>query len=92
MTASIARVTDSTLASFCEAVEMLRRLDAGMIVPVLSTLLYVASQDGCSKAWLEQDLGLTNSSGPRNTQFLATSSKTGKTPLRLIEGSVCLLT
>lgn len=60
-----------------EFMEILRKLDREVPAQLISTLLYVASHDGCHKQALEEDLEFTTASGSRNTDYLSPKHRLG---------------
>ena len=78
-------VTDDTLNSFFEAIELMRLLDREFPAQMMAALLYVASHNGCHKQAVEQALGISTAAGSHTTDWLADRHRLGKPGLGLIK-------
>ena len=54
-----------------QCMEEFVKFDPEMPLQLQLTFLYIASNDGCHKQALEEELGYSNAAGSRNTDYLA---------------------
>lgn len=69
------QLTDPDAEKLLHMVEKIRSLDREFPAQLLSTLLYVASHNGCHKQALEEDLNFSTASGSRNPDLLANADR-----------------
>jgi DNA-binding MarR family transcriptional regulator len=88
MTASSQRsrsqVTDDMALQFMRANELLRLMDPDIPARCLTIFFYVASHDPCLKTAIEEELGITQGSCSRGTDYLSTTNRLGKPGLNWI--------
>tara|TARA_B100000902_G_scaffold13665_1_gene16623 strand:+ start:260 stop:580 length:321 start_codon:yes stop_codon:yes gene_type:complete len=58
-----------------DVIETLRVLDVEMPAQVIAAFLYIAANDGCTSAQMQEQLGLTAASASRNTTWLTGSHR-----------------
>ena len=78
------RPNDNDLFGVLKAFELLRLQDEQMPGQLVSTFLYVASHNPCSKRDVEKDLQLSSSSASRLLDWLSDYHRLGKPGLGLI--------
>ena len=78
------RPNDNELFGVLKAFELLRLLDEQIPGQLVSTFLYIASHNPCSKKDVEKDLQLTSSSASRLLDWLSDYHRLGKPGLGLI--------
>ena len=78
-------VTDDTLNSLFEAVQLMRLLDREFPAQMMAALLYIASHNGCHKQAVEQALGVSTAAGSHTTDWLGDRHRLGKPGLGLIK-------
>ncbi len=78
-------VTDDTLNSLFEAVQLMRLLDREFPAQMMAMLLYIASHNGCHKQAVEQALGISTAAGSHASDALSDRHRLGKPGLGLIK-------
>ncbi len=82
------KVTSSNMVVLFEVVELLREHDPEMSAQLLSTFLHIASHEGATKQQTEESIGLSTTSGSRNTGYLGKKQLNRdslKQPLELVQ-------